>query len=70
MSKSHDPDRVANWILKEYGEELAGKIHGVIQCSLKEGRIPQDWIRANIVLIYKGGKKQEPTNYRPVSLNL
>ena len=33
-----------------------------------EGRVPQEWKRANIVPIYKGGKKTDSLNYRPASL--
>ena len=30
--------------------------------------MPQEWKRANIVPIYKGGKKSDPLNYKSVSL--
>ncbi|XP_076062422.1 uncharacterized protein LOC143037755 [Oratosquilla oratoria] len=68
VRKSHGPDGIANWILKECKEELTDKIHILINSSLKEGKIPEDWKNANIVPIHKGGNKEEPTNYRPVSL--
>ncbi len=35
---------------------------------MKEGKIPKEWKKANIVPLYKGGNKMEPLNYRPVSL--
>ena len=68
IRKSHGPDGSANWILKECKEELLDKVYNLIKCSLKEGKIPEDWKKANIVPIYKGGNKEDPTNYRPVSL--
>ena len=68
VRKSHGPDEVSNWILKECREELVDKVYNIINCSLKEGKIPEDWKKANIVPIYKGGNKEDPTNYRPVSL--
>ena len=68
VRKSHGPDEVSNWILKECREELVDKVQNIINCSLKEGKIPEDWKKANIVPIYKGGNKEDPTNYRPVSL--
>ena len=36
--------------------------------SLKTGKVPQEWKRANIMPIYKNGNKEEPLDYRPVSL--
>ena len=35
---------------------------------IKESRVPLDWKLVNIVSIHKGGDKEEPSNYRPVSL--
>ena len=32
------------------------------------GEVPEDWRRAKVVPIFKKGKKEEPGNYRPVSL--
>ena len=42
VSKSHCLDEVANCILRECGEVLVDTIHCAMQCSLKEGEIPQD----------------------------
>ena len=36
--------------------------------SLSSGVIPDDWKKANITCIFKKGNKQDPGNYRPVSL--
>ena len=35
--------------------------------SLREGRVPEDWRRANVVPIYKAGDRGKAKNYRPVS---
>ena len=35
---------------------------------MREGRVPEDWRRANVVPIYKTGDKGKTKNYRPVSL--
>ena len=40
----------------------------MITSSVEEGRVPQEWKRANIVPIYKEGKKTDLLNNRPVSL--
>ena len=36
--------------------------------SLDEGTVPKDWKLATVVPIFKQGNKQEPGNYRPISL--
>ncbi len=66
--KAMGPDEVNGWILKECREELEEPIWEIINSSLKEGKVPKEWKRANIVPLYKGGNKMEPLNYRPVSL--
>ncbi len=38
------------------------------QQSLDNGEVPKDWRRANITAIYKKSNRQDPPNYRPVSL--
>ena len=68
VRRAHGPDEISNWILKECKEELADKVYIIIKCSLIEGKLPEDWKKANVVPIYKGGNKEDPTNYRPVSL--
>ncbi|XP_050714228.1 uncharacterized protein LOC126997279 [Eriocheir sinensis] len=68
VRKATGPDEVSGWILKECSEQLAEKFHSIMSASLSEGRVPQDWKRANMVPIYKGGKREDPLNYRPVSL--
>ena len=53
-------DGVSNWIMKECNNQLAGKLHSLIESSIKESRVPLDWKRANInhwqffLLIFEG----------------
>ncbi len=68
VNKATGPDGVSNWILKECREQLADKIHSLVVTSLSQGRVPKYWKRANITKIYKGGNKENPLNYRPMSL--
>ena len=68
VRKAMGPDGVSGWTLKECKEQLVQPIWEVFTSSIKEGRVPKEWKRANIVPIYKGGKKTDTMNYRPVSL--
>ncbi|CAL4073660.1 unnamed protein product, partial [Meganyctiphanes norvegica] len=36
--------------------------------SLRAGETPEDWRKANITPIFKKGNRNDPANYRPVSL--
>ena len=63
--KAHGLDGVSHWVLKECSKELSPKIHSIIHCSLMESKVPADWKKAYIVLIYKRGKREDPMNYRP-----
>ena len=68
MNKAPGPDGISNWILKECREQLANRIHSLVKISLLQGKVLKDWKRANIVPIYKGGNREDPLNFRPVSL--
>ena len=66
--KASGPDGVSSHILKELCHELAPMISHIFSQSLESGEIPSDWLNANITAIYKKGPKNNPANYRPVSL--
>ena len=68
VHKANGPDLLPNRVLRECSEELAPFLGDIFRRSLREGRLPNDWLTANVVGIYKKGSKQEASNYRPVSL--
>ena len=49
-------------------EELAGPLNALFTNSFQSGQVPQDWLDANVIPIYKKGHHSKPGNYRPVSL--
>ncbi|GAB0205365.1 mitochondrial enolase superfamily member 1 [Grus japonensis] len=36
--------------------------------SWKTGEVPEDWRKASVTPVFKNGKKEDPGNYRPLSL--
>ena len=68
VNKALGPDQMSGWVLKNFAEELSWPIYRVFVESLKEGCVPSKWKEAQIVAIHKGGCKEVPLNYRPVSL--
>lgn len=66
--KAVGPDGVSGYILKKCRDELIVPIYDIIRCSVATGTVPNEWRRAEVVPIYKSGRKDEPSNYRPISL--
>ena len=62
------PDRVLGHILKECREELIDPIYNILKYSIETREVPKEWKRADVIPIYKGGSKNEPLNYKPISL--
>ena len=67
-SKSAGPDNIQTVVLKELAEELAEPIAYLFNASMKEGKLPYIWKDANVTPLFKKGPKNQPSNYRPVSL--
>ena len=67
-AKSAGVDNISPRILKEIGSEIAPLLSQIMTESWNTAILPDDWLRANIVPIFKSGNKSEATNYRPVSL--
>jgi len=68
--KSMGPDGIHPRLLKELAKELAKPLSIICQQCWLTGEVPGDWRIANVKPIYKKGRKEDPGNYRPVSLTL
>ena len=66
--KSMGPDEIHPRVLREQVEEIAELLSIIYQRSLLTGEVPEDWRLANVTPIYKKGCREDPGNYRPVSL--
>uniref|UniRef100_A0A8B9I2Q1 Reverse transcriptase domain-containing protein n=1 Tax=Anser brachyrhynchus TaxID=132585 RepID=A0A8B9I2Q1_9AVES len=68
MRKSMGLDGIHPRVLRELAEELAEPLSIIYRQSWLSGEVPVDWRLANVMPIYKKGRRADPGNYRPVSL--
>ena len=68
--KSAGPDGIHSRVVVETQEQLVGPLTIIFNKSLSEGVVPDSWKEAEVVPIFKKGKRDDPSNYRPVSLTI
>ena len=66
--KAEGHDNLLYYFLKDVASEIAPSLCLIFQASLNQGMLPEIWKSASVVPIYKKGKKDDPSNYRPISL--
>ena len=67
-STSPGPDQIPSRVLRELAVPLSRPVCSLFRKSLEEGELPHEWKQGSIVPIFKSGSRQDPSNYRPVSL--
>jgi hypothetical protein len=67
-TKSSGPDELHPRVLQELSSVLSEPLSIIMQKSIDEEVLPQAWKDAHVTPIFKKGKKNQASNYRPVSL--
>ncbi|KAK4828225.1 hypothetical protein QYF61_024720 [Mycteria americana] len=68
VSLSYNPDGIHPRVLRELEEALTKPFSILYQQFWITREVPVDWRLGNVMPIYKKGQKEDPGNYRPVSL--
>ncbi|KFO73310.1 hypothetical protein N303_06928, partial [Cuculus canorus] len=68
ICKSMEPDEEHPRVLRELADVVANLLSMIFERSWQSGEVPGDWKKGNTVLIFEKGRKDDPENYRPVSL--
>ena len=66
--KAPRPDELPNLILKNAANEISPFLRIIFDQSLQTGKLPDDWVEANVAPVFKKGDLHSPANYRPISL--
>lgn len=67
-NKASGPDNLSTRVLKELSDEVAPILTMIFRSSLESGMVPADWKTALVTPVFKKGQRNDPANYRPVSL--
>ena len=66
--KACGPDGIRPIILKRLRASISPTLQCIFSKSLAEGQVPDDWRHANVTPLHKKGNRNDPANYRTISL--
>jgi hypothetical protein len=67
-SVSRTPDSLPSFYIHKTASQLVKPLYIIFNHSINTGSIPELWKKAIVIPIYKKGKRNLATNYRPISL--
>ena len=68
-NKSKGPDGIYPRVIAECSKALVYPLTKIFKKSMSTSRIPEEWKKSNVTLLFKSGDKTLPENYRPISIS-
>ena len=68
VSKATGLDQISNRVFKLAAPVIYRQLTELFNLSLKNGEYPNDWRLAKVSPVFKAGKRNDPNNYRPLSI--
>ena len=59
VKKSNGPGSIPNVILEDCAKQKASGLSAIFQCSIDDGELPDDWVSANVLPIFKNADAQK-----------
>ena len=66
--KSVGLDNIHNKLLKIAADVVAPPLTAIFTASINTGIFPQEWKESRVSPVYKSGARNDPSNYRPISV--
>ena len=67
-SSSSGPDRIPTKVVKFILPVIVCALTRLVNLSFENGVFPSALKRARVIILFKGGSRNDPANYRPISL--
>ena len=68
MKKSTGIPGLPAWLQKDGSDAISEPLTLLMNRSLREGYVPDEWKHALVTPVHKAGSKSDPSNYRPISV--
>ena len=68
VTKATGLDQISNKVLKQAAPVIYKQLTELFNLSLKSGEYPVDWKLAKVSPVFKAGERNDPNNYRPISI--
>ena len=70
VTKAAGLDQISNKVLKLAAPVIYKQLTELLNLSLKSREYPHDWKLAKVSPVFKAGERNDPNNYRPISVLL